>query len=565
MKTISRPKIITVFCSIMLTILLAWLYFSLLILDPILRYDDGLLLGGAAKVHSFEFYSKAILSGDVLDLQPIRDLSYILDFKLKSMTSISFHHLSNLLIWFVICLVLKKILDLISDQKNDGHILAWSIVFLYALSPVSASSVAWIAARKHLLSTLFILLATWLFLIKRNSHFNLKSNLLISFVYLLSVLSHPINVLWPFFVYLYTYFDKKFHERKILLILLGILSLIILGANFYYYEYLYPVFTGGDGKYDVNTGGGLTLLAMGRYFYLTLFPFDALPVSHFQGSWKNLLGIPLLILFIYFCYKKNRPVLVCFILYFFLPLVPVTIKITRIFCSDTYLLNASIGIYASIFLLLEKSSFFKKMYVPIFVYAAALAIYNVEYLKIFHDEKKIWFYAYEKEPTPMSIANLAGAMIAQDKFYNAGKLIDQLEILEPENRFFIKLKADAIYKNPEIKDMDKVQLLEVLAPKRPVVFLYLALLYSNNNRPNEVRKNIVGFFSNAHSYIENSYLNNEKTLALIKVACEKNRIEADCKEHFYNFRNKVNFKNWNDRLYSETYFELKKNPGNLIY
>ncbi|MBC7712116.1 MAG: hypothetical protein H7177_02185 [Rhizobacter sp.] len=554
------------FLYILLAALLLFSFYPLLSSDPITSYDDQLLLGGVDNLHSFTEYKEKILAGKILDVQPVRDLSYIIDFKLQSFFPLHSFHLTNLLLWIGICFFFKRILDLIDDKKEDHQWLIWSVVFLYALSPVFTSSVAWIAGRKHLLSTFFTVWATYLFLKMRSSPAPLKNSSGIIILYILAVFSQPINILWPLFVFIYSYFDKKISERKKLLISLAVIAVIGLAINLYYYGSLYEQITAGDGKYDSAYGPGLSLLALGRYFYLTLFPFDSLPVSHYQGSWENMVGMVLMIIFLFWVYKRRvgAAVVFCFIAYFFLPLIPVTYKITRIFCSDTYLLNASLGLYAALFLIFKNAKF-KYSAALVFAYAGILFYINLGYINIFESTESIFSYAYAKEATPMSIVNVADSLVKQGKYANAKTLVSQLEVMEPDNRFYPKLMSDVIYKDPLVKNEEKIKGLELIKPKAPVVYLRLALLHSNQGNTAGFKDNVDKIFSDPQGYIRNSYLRNEQVVALIKVGCEKNKIEVECKNQYEAFSKVVKFNNWRPELYKNFYFESKNNPNELAY
>ena len=550
----------------LLTVLLVCSYYNLLTVDPITTYDDTLILSGVDKLHSFHDYISRFMTGKVLDIQPVRDLSYIIDYKIKSLISFHSFHLTNLLLWLGICFFFKRILDLVDVKKDEHRWLIWSLVFLYAFSPVFNSSVAWIAGRKHLLSTFFIIWATWYFLTKKEKPFTRGDTKTLTALYLLSVLSQPINILWPLFVLAYSYTEKKIKERRVLLGILAFVAVIFLFSNYYYYGTLYEKISGGDGKYDSNFGPGLSLLALGRYFYLTLFPFDSLPVSHHQGSWENMIGLVALIASLLWLYKRRvgAAVIACFVLYFFIPLIPVTYKVTRIFCSDTYLLNASLGLYTAIFLIFKNTKF-KHTSSVLFFYAFILFCFNFKYIKNFESTESIFSYAYSREPTPMSIAVVADNLIKQEKFSDAKLPIEQLEIMEPDNRFLSKLKSDAVYLDPQIKEEEKIKALDLIKPKSPIVYLRLALLNSNRNHSGAFEANIDKILSDSQAYIHNSYLRNEEVLALIRVSCEKNKIEAECKKKFESFGKLVKFNDWKPEVYKAIYLELKNHSGNLSY
>ncbi|MBC7427160.1 MAG: hypothetical protein H7336_01030 [Bacteriovorax sp.] len=554
------------FLYCLLTALLFCSFYSLLSSDSVTTYDDTLLLSGIENLHSIHEYADRFFAGKILDIQPVRDLSYIIDFHIKSITPLHSFHLTNLLLWLGICCFFKSILDLIDDNKDKHQWLIWSLVFLYALSPVFTSTVAWIAGRKHLLSTFFTVWATFIFLKKKNAPFSSRTSVGIAALYLLAVLSQPINILWPVFVLVFSYSDEKIKERRFLLCILAAIALAVLCANLYYYGTLYEKITAGDGKYDSNFGPGLSLLALGRYFYLTMFSFDALPVSHYQGSWENMAGMVMMFAFLFWLFKRRTgaAIIFCFVFYFFLPLIPVTYKITRIFCSDTYILNASIGLYAAFFLIF-KNTRFKHTALMVFSYAFVLFFINISYIKNFETTDNIFSYAYSKEPTPMSITNVADRLIRQRKFTEARILIDQLEVMEADNRFFSKLKSDLIYHDPQVSKVDKIKGLELIKPKTPIVYLRLALLNSNEGDADAFRINVIKLLSDPQAYIRNSYLRNEEVVALIRVSCEKNRIEGECKKIYDMFGRSVHFNNWKPELYKSIYFELKIHPENLSY
>jgi hypothetical protein len=557
---------IQVLVFIVLTLLLASSYYPLLSRDPVTSYDDSLLIRGVENLSGISDYQERFLKGRVLDIQPIRDLSYFLDLKLKSVLPFHSFHLTNLFLWIGICYFFKSILDLLSGDIKKNQWLIWSLVFLYAFAPVFTSSVAWISGRKHLLSTFFTLWATVCFLRKKDFPLNRKNLLKIIFLYFLAAMSQPINILWPAFVIAFSYVENKINERKMLILLLSLITIIVITLNLYYYGTLYETISGGDGKHDSNVGAGLSLLALGRYYYLTLFPFDALPVSHYQGSWENLAGLTLLVGSLFYIYKRRigASLIVCFIIYFFIPLIPVTYKITRIFCSDTYLLNAAIGVYIVIFLILKNiKSYYPQLIISI--YALFLFILNFNYIKTFVSTENIWLYSYRKEATPVSISNLAANLLQNEKYIEAKVLIDQLEIMDPDNRFFIKLKSDLIYNNPVNNDNNKVTALQKLTPKAPIVYLRLALLSFKLNKVEEFRNNIDKLFSDPQGYIKNSYLRNEELLALVRVACEQLNMATECKKKYDSFGKHVTFNEWNPELYKAFYYQNKKHPEDLTY
>ena len=554
---VKNKKYLSVLAWLALLSILFLTYARLITQDPFLTYDDNFVVLPLQNIYSLQNYINSVLSGSVLDITPVRDLTYIIDFYLVQNSNYWGFHLSNLLIWISILYFFKKILDLYSDQTFNQKALVWIFIFFYALSPVSTSSVAWISARKHLLSTLFILLAQYTFLKNKDLRFSLKNIIFISFFYILSILSQPINVLWVLFSWVYLYYQKKIQHNKLILSVLTTISILGLAINLYYYSGPYVNWSMQEGKYSESSSLGSSFLAFGRYFYLTLFPFDASPVSHFQGSWQNLVGLFLLVLFSYIVYKnrKSNVLLICYFSYFFIPLIPVTAKITRIFCSDTYLLNACLGIYIVLFLIL-KNYLSKKVLSLLSLYVLAVFIYNLSYIKLFTDAKNIWEFSYLKEPNTIAIAALASASISERNHINAEKLIDELYELDPKHKYIEKLKIDNIYLDSKLTHAEKAEQILKIESKVPYAHYILSKIYLNENNVENFKKVMIDFFSEPQMYLKYAYFDNEQMVAFYKAACEKFKIESECIKNFNRFKQQVSFRHWDQLKYEAEYNEF---------
>ena len=117
---------------------------------------DGYLLTSIEDLSSLKEYAQGITQGKIYDLQPIRDLSYWVDLKMKAITGFKPFVLSNVILWGICGVVALKVFHLIRPIDN------WfTAIFLLAflIHPLFVQSVALVAARKHLLALLFILLA----------------------------------------------------------------------------------------------------------------------------------------------------------------------------------------------------------------------------------------------------------------------------------------------------------------------------------------------------------------------------------------------------------------------
>jgi hypothetical protein len=521
-----KSKNLDIIFSTGLIAILFFTFSKLLFNETILLYDDHSLINPLLIFKSISDYFNALIQGYLLDVQPIRDLSFAIDHFIMSYIPFYTYHLTNLFIWILICYLFKKILE----HYDQSKLSIWIFVFIFALSPVNSSSIAWIAARKHLLSTAFILSATYITV--KTDLFDLKKIILISFLYLFACYSHPINLLWPIWFFIFVIKFKNIEINKNNLIKLAFFMLIIFSItlliNLNYYNSSFINMTGSSKYSGENSDSfSLPLLAFGRYFYLVLFPFDSLPSTHYEGSWQNIVGLVLFPLFIYMIlknkdlYKKSLSLI--FLVYFFIPLIPVCYKITNIFCSDTYVLNASIGIYLIIYINI-------KNYIPrikyfIIFYTLFLIYYNYQYVKIFNSDYELWEYSYKKEATPISTINLAQYYTKAHKFKEADELILRTKIWQPNNYRRIIAAINNIYYNTDISNTEKINSLENFKPLTKLTMLYLSILYSKENQSQKVQNLIPQLLNNPASYFMFFSDRNEEILAMYLTLCEKENIK----------------------------------------
>jgi hypothetical protein len=495
-------------------------YSSLIFRSDILTYDDSLLLSQFSKFHSlydyFEFH---------IDLQPIRDLSFLFDLFLSKEIHFQTYHLTNFLIFISILYLLKKI----SDYLFSDPFIVFFLIAIFAISPVTTSSVAWISARKHLLSLLFILVATHSYLKMKAPSF--KSEIQIIFFYSLACLSQPINVLWPIWMLFDSKTNKKINLSKNIVISLIIVMILCLSSNFYYYNNIYT----HQFHYDKLTNLGILeslsrgCLSLGRYFYQTIFQFSALPTPHNFKSIQNPIGLGLLVIYLIFIFfsKKKSPhinsINSC-LCYFILGLTIVLFN-TNIFNSDTYLLNAQLGIYVSFLIFVRH--FFKNSFVQFFAifYLLILAIYNFTYIPIFKSDIKLFTYSFEKEAEPTTAAYLANLKLENKQFDQANALLEFVEREKPDYSRLTLLKGTSIFNDQRISNEVKISKLESLKDKKASSFYFLSVLYTLKNNQSEAIKNLNLIFKNI-DWIKIEYPEKEYELfEKIEKLCVLNKLD----------------------------------------
>lgn len=542
-----------------LTFITLILYRSTISTDLILSYDDNVLLGSLAKIKSLPHYIESIINGNILDIQPIRDLSYFLDFKIKNFIPGYSFHLTNVVIWIAICHLVRKIFSL----SSSNYYLIGLLTLIYATSPISANSVAWIAGRKHLLSTLFILCSTY-FTIKNQQKSSTRNIFYITLFYFLSCFSQPINSLWIMWLIYFLYSNKKLKKSRYLLITTGTISFISIAVNFYYYKFIYANNVTSMSKFmNYKTLDlGEPLLALGRYFFQCLYPFAALPTTHYPGSWQNLLGLALLILFIIFCFKflkEKRRSLTSAILYFAFPLILVTLNMTNIFSSDTYLLNSSIGFYWCCLIIFQdnkRSHFISYM---LAFYSIALMLYSYQYIQIFNNENELWLYSQAKEPAPQSTVIASSILTKQKKFHESYLLIEEIQDRWPNQPYLPQLIAENIFANPQIKNETKIKVLLEITPPMPSTYFYLSLLYAHDNETKKLEGVLFKIFEGPEKFNMEFRGNEEKIAAIFLYTCKHFQLK-ECDQHLNNFKARSLYKGWNLKLLDDYYESLRAQP-----
>lgn len=393
---------------------LTFIYGHLLSNDPFLVYDDIMVVGNVEKINSFTSYLQALQKGHIPDIQPVRDFFTFLNYFLLRHTGYGFFHALNMLTFVGMIMGLRKGLNLIFKFEKlaiDGLLL------LIAFSPLYISSVAWLSSRKHLLSATFIVWAS-VHLI-RFIQGSLKSWIWFTLFFALSILSQPINILWPCFASLALLFYGKRKDLLILLPSFGVAAVVGI-LNLKYYSSTYLWISGGYSKYAnvLDSGIGASYLVYGRYFLQVLVPYWTSIGEYGYQSWQNILGLSLIAPYYYIFYKLTdlrKPILV--FTAFTLGIFPVIWKITHRFGTDTYLVSASIPLLIGLFLIVRASGIKRKIIAPLLalLICGEVAI-SKEKAKVWDDTFSVFKQAYETEKSFMNQYLYLSWMMTQSGF-----------------------------------------------------------------------------------------------------------------------------------------------------
>jgi hypothetical protein len=236
--------------------------------------------------------------------------------------------------------------------------------------------------------------------------------------------------------------------------------------------------------------------------------------------------------------------------------MPVTLKITNVFCSDTYLLTASLGIYFILFLYLnEKSSKIKS---PLLIYVIFLIYYNFSYTKVFMSDYKLFEYSYTKEATPSVTLTVAHHYTKQGRYNEAEALIQRVKIWQSTNAYLIEAALNNIFYNSQIKNEKKIQRLEGFEPQTALSALYLSILYSNQNQSIGVKNNIQKIVQNPFEYFLYFSWRNENLFAIYTALCEKNNI-ANCQENLIQLKKDVSITSFDELKFERFLSDYRNN------
>ena len=450
-----------------------WIYWPLISADPVLARDDVRTL---RYLHGWNDFLDFLKNGEidkVIVYQPLRDLSLFIDAWLRSVLGFGTYHLTNWILWCGIVVVAYSILRQVISRQRPWLPLAAAALF--AVHPIGVGSVGWLSARKHLLATLFALLAT-----RRLVRFRYRGGawfpaaLVCTFFYGLSVLSHPIAVLWPFWALYYARQADETSREPVppALWLVGALPLPIAAValvwSFIYYRGLYVAHT-LNLKFVASPSGGppISLLAHGRYLFNLLFPFR-LGAVYYPGAAWNMAGLfALPFLFAALLTGRRGREGWGWLAFYFFPLLPVTLLMTNVFVSDTYALLPAFGLCVLFARYLESRSGREDFggakrdslrlvgFAVAFVVLGGLSRAQADF---WSSDRELWTHTDRIESSPRSLTVHSQLLIEAGDPISARELLAKLHDWDPDNAEYPGLFARAIYLDPRLSDDERLEL-----------------------------------------------------------------------------------------------------------
>jgi len=173
--------------------------------NAFINWDDDLYVTENPHIRalSLESLTRVFSNFYAANYQPVTMLSYVLDYHFAGLNPTAFHR-TNLLIHLLNCMLLYGFVWLLSRSVFVSLFTA----LMFGIHPLHVESVAWVSARKDLVSCFFFLgaLIVYVLYLKRKIHFLYFFSILF---FILSLLAKAMTMILPFLLLLCDYFENK--------------------------------------------------------------------------------------------------------------------------------------------------------------------------------------------------------------------------------------------------------------------------------------------------------------------------------------------------------------------
>lgn len=372
--------------------------------------------------------------------QPVRALSYAVDYKFWRLNPIGYH-ITNILFYVLTSLVVFFTLEQLSTSLRkhlppDSHRrVALFGSLLFVAHPVHVEAVTWLAARKEVLQGFFLFLAFYLYLKGREEEGGKRVILLgvVLISFLLAILSKPSAVVFPAVILVYevTLRQKKwidFVKQHLSFLVVSVLMSLIFAWV------LFKVMLDAGGIKFFHGGTFFTNLLTTFYVFLyniKLLTFTVnysaaytLPIPNTILDLRTLTYIGITISF--FCLAlwslKWTKVFFFALLFFFITILPYLnlIPISTLL-ADRYVFIASfsycflLGIGFDKFYYLRNKhfseGFFKLLAATLFLFViAGYSLMTIQQNRIWENSYTLWADAVEKYPDSNTANSLMGVV-----------------------------------------------------------------------------------------------------------------------------------------------------------
>jgi len=482
--------------NLFLVLILVLTYFPVIIARKTVNIDAQLIMPLLGSIKSPFEYLQMLIGFQTYDIQPVRDLTFFVDDFVFKNFNLNTFIIQNILYWVIACIYVKRILHHLFPSFKQVH--CYYLSLLFAIYPLFCATLSWGIARKHILSFMFIMMTTWYFFdLLKNYRSKIGSKVLIHILYLFSILSQPITLLWPLWAWAYVIIMDRKSIREITFFLLPsfVTFSLITYVNYLYYKNSTVFKLYFESKTSDAFNFSDKILGLGHYIYQMFFPY--LPATSYQlGHWSVWLGILFLGLFsfVYLGLNLNRKWLVVWFGYLMFPLA-IVLSNPHIL-SDNYLLTPALGWFVLCVTVLtinelKREKFFKIGFPLLLI---IFSLYSFSESVLWTDPIKFSeIRNFGRRPNCDSAINLARKSyvlrgfipIQAKKFLESYECFNSTIPVAGSAVSFIYLQTYIIYYERDISLEKRVHALSKLADRYFYSKLVLATLYFENNREKE--------------------------------------------------------------------------------
>jgi tetratricopeptide (TPR) repeat protein len=194
----------TVLCVLLAAATIA--LYSPVLWHPFVVYDDRDYVTANPHVHdglSWSTIKWAFTSTEAANWHPLTWLSHALDYQLFALRPAG-HHFDSVLIHALNVVLLFLLLEWVTKRVGPSLLVA----ALFALHPLNVESVAWVAERKNVLSTLFLLLAIAAYVWYAQKP-EWRRYLLVAALFAAGLMAKPMVITLPFVLLLLDYWPLE--------------------------------------------------------------------------------------------------------------------------------------------------------------------------------------------------------------------------------------------------------------------------------------------------------------------------------------------------------------------
>lgn len=496
-------------------------YFPVLTAQKTVDPDANIILTNLSSVTGPQSYVDILITLNTIDLQPVRDLTLFLDLWIFHSTGINIFIWQNLFWWILTLIMTRSLLRLVSQNPlTDFYLIA------FAVYPLFSGVLSWGMNRKHLLAFFFILAATR-FLFSRLKTLTITDLFVVSALFLFSVFSQPIFLLWPIWVCVVFFQEKWPSKSRFLVISLFSIMLLAIILNFLYYNnspsYLF--------FYPAKTSDLLNIpdkiLALGHYAFQIFFPY-LLSFKYHLGHWSVFVGLIALIIFSYIMFKfTDRTNLLRWGFFGILPVL--TVLNDPHVMADSYLLMPVLAVW--ILLMLYKNSQGVKIRTLLLTLILFFTARTHLESSNWTDRVKLADVSFERRPSCLSAFN--DAKVGFDLYVKktdalsyifANDCLSAIQVNPFFYRSMVIMFSHYYFHSDEISFTQRLERLEKLSENNILAHLTLVGFFIKNDKVNEARSEIDRLLLRwEKTEIPSDY--HEITARFVKPFCEREMLE----------------------------------------